>query len=110
MITAGNWPVNRGLSSDSTAAWNEREAPHFQTALDRMRALGSRYLMPEGRREYSGNVVTFKPIGTSPLEASGQLNYVFATENFADRVSVCALNDPDNWGPSDLSRLVFGHA
>lgn len=72
-----------------------------------MRALGFRHLMPEGRRGYRGDTVTFKPIGMSPAEAWGQLDYVFATENIADRVTVRALNEPDEWGPSDHCRLVI---
>ncbi len=107
VIAAGDWSINRGWSSHPTAVWNEREALHFQTAFDRMRALGFRHLMPEGRRGYRDDVVSFKPIGMSPAEAWGQLDYVFATENIADRVSVRALNEPDKWGPSDHCRLVI---
>lgn len=107
VIAAGDWSINRGWSSHPTAVWNEREALHCRTAFDRMRALGFRHLMPEGRRGYRDDVVTFKPIGMSPAEAWGQLDYVFATENIADRVSARALNSPDDWGPSDHCRIVI---
>ncbi len=107
VIAAGDWSINRGWSSHPTAVWNEREALHFRTAFDRMRALGFRHLVPEGRRGYRDDVVTFKPIGMSPAEAWGQLDYVFATENIADQVTVRALNEPDQWGPSDHCRLVI---
>ena len=107
VIAAGDWSINRGWSSHPTAIWNEREALHFRTAFDRMRALGFRHLMPEGRRGYHDDVVTFKPIGMPPAEAWGQLDYVFATENIADHVTVRALNQPDEWGPSDHCRLVI---
>ena len=54
--------------------------------------------MPEGRCGYPGDVVTFKPIGMSPAQAWGQLDYVSTTEHTADRVAVGALNFPDEWG------------
>ncbi len=107
VIAAGYWSINRGWSSEPTDFWNEREVLHIQTAFDRMQALGFRHLRPKGRPGYRDAVVTFKPIGLSPAEAWGQLHYVFATENIADRVSVCALNEPSNWGPSDHCRLVI---
>ena len=107
VIAAGDLSIFRGWSGHPTKIWNEREALHFQTAFDRMRALGFRHLMPEGRRGYRDDVVTFKPIGKSPAEAWGQLDYVFATENIADRVSAHALNSPDDWGPSDHCRIVI---
>jgi len=41
-------------------------------------------------------VVTFKPIGKSPSGALGQLDYVFATDNIAVRVSARALNSSED--------------
>ncbi len=67
VIAAGGWSINRGWSSEPTETWNKREALHVQTSFDRMRALGFRHLMPKGRRGFRGDVVTFKPIGLSPL-------------------------------------------
>lgn len=63
--------------------------------------------MPEGRRGYRDEVVTFKPIGKSPAEAWGQLDGVSATENIAHRVSSRALNRPDDWVPSGHCRIVI---
>ena len=59
--------------------------------------------MPKERRGRHGDVVTFKPIGKTPAEAWAQLDYVVATENLADRVSVRALNDPDDWAPATIA-------
>jgi hypothetical protein len=72
-----------------------------------MRALGFRHVVPEGRRSDRDDVVTFRNIGATPEEAWAQADYVFATENIADRVTVRALNEPDEWGPSDHCRLVI---
>ncbi len=107
VIAAGDWVIYPGWSAHPTTIWNEREALHFQTAFDRMQALGFREVMPEGRRSDRGDVVTFQSIGATPAQAWAQADYVFATENIADRVSVHALNSPDDWGPSDHCRLII---
>ena len=107
VIAAGDWTINDGWSSHPTPTWNEREALHFKSAFDRMKALGFRHLMPAGRKNKRGEAVTFVPIGKSPEQAYAQLDFVFATENFADRVSVRAINDPDKWGPSDHCRIII---
>ena len=107
VIAAGDWVIYPGWSAHTTPIWNEREALHFQTAFDRMQALGFRQVMPEGRRSDRGDVVTFRSIGATPAQAWAQADYVFATENIADRVSVDALNSSDDWGPSDHCRLVI---
>ena len=107
VIAAGDWAIHPGWSTYPTSVWNEREALHFRTAFDRMQALGFRQLVPDGRRSDRGDVVTFSTMGSTPAQAWTQADYVFATENIADRVSVHALNHPDDWGPSDHCRLVI---
>ena len=107
VIAAGDWTISRGWSTHPTGKWAAREALHYQTTIDRMEALGFPHLMPEGRRGRHGDVVTFKAIGKAPVEAWAQLDYVFATENTADRVSVRALNEPDEWGASDHCRILI---
>ena len=107
VIAAGDWTINPGWSAHPTPIWNEREALHCQTAFDRMRALGFRPIKPVGRRNTRDDVVTYRPIGVAPAQAWAQLDYVFATENIADRVSVEALNSSERWGPSDHCRLII---
>ena len=107
VIAAGDWAINPGWSTHTTPIWNEREALHFKTAFDRMEALGFRHVIPEGRRNDRGDVVTFRSIGATPAQAWAQADYVFATENIADRVSARALNHPDDWGPSDHCRILI---
>lgn len=107
VIAAGDWTINRGWSGQTTPIWNKREALHFQTAFDRMTALGFRHLMPEGRKNDRGEAITHVPIGFTPDQAHSQLDYVFATENIADRISVWAMNDPNEWGPSDHCRIII---
>ena len=40
VIAAGDWVIYPGWSAHPTTIWNRREALHFQTAFDRMQALG----------------------------------------------------------------------
>ena len=53
-----------------------------------------------------------KSLGEVPQDAWRELNHVFASRELADRVSVDALNDPDEnsgsfWGPSDHCRVAI---
>ena len=107
VIAAGDWDIYPCWSTYPTPIWNEREALHFRTAFDRMRALGFRHVVPKGRRRDRGDVVTYRSIGATPAAAWAQADYVFATENIADRVSARALNSPGDWGPSDHCRIVI---
>lgn len=107
VIAAGDWVIYPGWSTHPTPIWNEREALHYRTAFDRMRALGFRHVIPKGRESNRGDVVTYRSIGATPAEAWAQADYVFATDNIADRVSARALNSPDDWGPSDHCRIVI---
>ena len=107
VIAAGDWAIHPGWSTHETPIWKEREALHFQTAFDRMKALGLREIIPKGRRSDRGDVVTFRSMVETPAQACVQADYVFATENIANRVTVRALNQPDEWGPSDHCRLVI---
>ena len=45
--------------------------------------------------------------GQKPSDAHRQLDYVFASRSIAHRLSVQALNDPTDWGPSDHCRIVI---
>jgi hypothetical protein len=42
---------------------------------------------------------------TTPETATRQLDFVFASQDLADRITVTALNEPERWGPSDHCRL-----
>jgi hypothetical protein len=41
----------------------------------------------------------------TPTTAERQLDFVFASTDLAGRVHVRALNEPDEWGPSDHCRV-----
>ena len=76
--------------------------------------LGPRY--PAGRRAVPAppglptdtlNVPTFHHSTESPATASLQLDYVFASRGFHERVGVRALNAAEEWGASDHCRLLI---
>jgi exonuclease III len=52
-------------------------------------------------------VPTFHHNRQTPATATRQLDFVFASQSLADSVSVRALNEPDEWGPSDHCRVVI---
>lgn len=60
------------------------------------------YLPPDTR-----NVPTYHTVREEPATASRQLDYVFASRGFHRRVRAYALNEVDDWGPSDHCRLVI---
>ena len=47
------------------------------------------------------------PLGQKPSDANIQNDYVFASRSLAHRLTVRALNDPNDWGPSDHCRIVI---
>ena len=86
------------------------------TVFSRMEALGLPFVGPQapnGRQAHpwpkelppgSKNVPTYY-YGQTPDTATRQLDFVFASRGMADSVSVRALNEPEQWGPSDHCRL-----
>ncbi len=53
----------------------------------------------------SKNVPTFHHNKQTPATATRQLDFVFASQGMSDSVRVRALNDPEQWGPSDHCRV-----
>lgn len=113
IIVAGDLTIWYGYGSNEY--WKRRH----DTVFERMAALGLPFVgpqFPNGRQadpwpdwlpRDSLNVPTYYNIGSSPSKATGQLDYVFASRGFHESVSVRALNDPADWGPSDHCRLLI---
>ncbi len=80
-----------------------------RTVWARMDALGLEFMGPQapnGRQAATpppdvpastGNVPTYYPPGKSAAKADRQLDYVFASRGFHERVKVRALNGVDEW-------------
>ena len=113
IVAAGDLNILHGHGEYGSKYW----AARYETVFTRMEALGLPFVGPQaphGRQadpwpdelpSDSRNVPTYHPPMRSPATATRQLDYVFASRGMADSVSVRALNEPDEWGPSDHCRL-----
>jgi endonuclease/exonuclease/phosphatase family metal-dependent hydrolase len=118
ILVAGDLNILHGYGEGGSSYWASR----YATVFGRMAALGLAFLGPQapgGRRadpwpselpRTSDNVPTYYTSFQSPLSATRQLDFVFASNGFAERVRVKALNEPDQWGPSDHCRLEIAVA
>ena len=113
IIAAGDLNILHGYGEDGSPYWAER----YRTIFDRMRALGLLFVGPQwpnGRRAEpwprelpadSANVPTFHTNKMTVAQAQRQLDFVFASAGLADKVQVRALNEVEEWGPSDHCRI-----
>lgn len=113
IIAAGDLNILYGYGEHGSDYWADR----YKTIFTRMEALGLTFVGPQhphGRQAApwpselpadSLNVPTFYHSRQSPETASRQLDFVFASKSIADQVTVRALNDPAEWGPSDHCRV-----
>ena len=63
--------------------------------------------MPPGLSVDTDNVPTYHTTHQCPETAANQLDYVFASCGFQENVRVRALNEPEEWGPSDHCRIAI---
>ena len=115
IVAAGDLNLMRGYSTDGSPYW----AAGYKTVFDRMEAMGLPCIgpqFPNGRQadpwpevlpRDSLNVPTWRLPGRPPAMADRQLDYVFASQGIADALSVRALNEPEEWGPSDHCRIAM---
>src|SRR5215213_801873 len=116
IIAAGDLNILHRYGEYGDAYW----AARYATVFDRAEAMGLRFVGPQapnGRQsnprpaelpEGSRDVPTYHTRQQGPMGATRQLDFVFASQALADRLSVRALNtDPDEWGPSDHCRVAI---
>ena len=113
ILAAGDLNMVDGSQTGSPQDLEQRS----QGVFSRMDALGLALVRLVGRRAEprpaylppdTRNVPTFYTIGErSPADATKQLDYVFASKGFHRGVSARALNEVDEWGPSDHCRLAI---
>jgi hypothetical protein len=113
ILVAGDLNVLYGHGEHGDVYWGGR----YETIFSRMAALGLKFVGPQAPHgqqaepwpdelpRTSKNVPTYYRAGQSPETCTRQLDFVFASEGLAKRVRVRALNDADNWGPSDHCRV-----
>ena len=113
IVAAGDLNILRGYGEFGDDYW----AARYKTVFDRMEIMGLPCVGPEypnGRQadpwpnelpRDSRNVPTFHHNRQSPESATRQLDYVFASTELIDSLTVRALNTPEEWGPSDHCRI-----
>jgi endonuclease/exonuclease/phosphatase family metal-dependent hydrolase len=109
LIVAGDLNILLGYGERGSPYWASR----YDTVFRRLTALGLAFVGPQapaGRSaepwpaelpRASKNVPTFYTSTQSPPTATRQLDFVFASTSLSERVRARALNEPDQWGPSD---------
>ena len=116
VIAAGDLNILHGYGESGSEYW----AARYGSVFSRMKALGLSFVGPQypnGRKAHpssakdelpkeSQNVPTYLKGGC----AKRQLDFVFASRSMADSVRACALNEPDQWGPSDHCRIEINVA
>lgn len=113
VLVAGDLNILHGYGEKGNTYWAFR----YATVFERMSAIGLTFVGPQspnGRLaepwpkelpQKSNNVPTYYTNRQSPATATRQLDFVFASNNLVEHVHVRALNDPDDWGPSDHCRV-----
>ena len=112
ILAAGDLNILHGYGEYGNEYW----AGRYGSVFDRMDALGLPFVGPQhphGRQadpwpdelpRDSKNVPTYRWRNNAG-NAKRQLDFVFASKGMADSVRVRALNEPEEWGPSDHCRI-----
>jgi hypothetical protein len=115
IVAAGDLNILRGYGEYGNRYWKGR----YATVFDRAEAMGLVCVGPQtpnGRQAQpwpaelpadSVNVPTYHTNHQSPATATRQLDFVFASEAIADQVSAAALNEVQDWGPSDHCQIAI---
>lgn len=113
IIAAGDLNILYGYGEGGSAFWARR----YDTVFKRMEAMGIPFVGPQapnGRHAEpwptelpveSNNVPTYYTTRMTPAQAMRQLDFVFASTSLLERIHLRALNEPDEWGPSDHCRV-----
>jgi hypothetical protein len=115
LVVAGDSTSFSGTASTATPTLPRAISP-CSTALGRWDCASSVRRRREGGRRIRGRqelprdslkVPTFYHSRQTPATATRQLDFVFATENIADQVTVRAINAVEEWAPSDHCRIAI---
>lgn len=113
IVAAGDLNILHGYGENGSTYWASR----YATVFSRMSALGLSFVGPQapaGRQASprpselpndSLDVPTYRTSRQTPATATRQLDFVFASNALAGQVRATALNDVDDWGPSDHCRV-----
>ena len=113
IVVAGDFNLIHGAMENNRLALPARD----RSVFSRLEALGLKFVGPQhpnGRQAEpqpgglpadTKNVPTYHTSKQKPGTAANQLDYVFVSRGFHERVSVKARNEPKDWGPSDHCRI-----
>jgi hypothetical protein len=113
IIAAGDLNILNRYGEHGNKYWGAR----YGSIFSRMSAIGLPFLgpqFPNGRQadpwpeelpRTSNDVPTYHTTKMKPSSATRQLDFVFASKSLTDEVGVKALNEPEDWGPSDHCRV-----
>ena len=116
ILVAGDFNLIHGATEQNRLALPERDRSVFA----RLQSLGFEFVGPQhpngrmasptpgGLPADTKNVPTYyRTPHQQPGTAANQLDYVFASRGFHRNVRTHALNEPEQWGPSDHCRIVI---
>lgn len=115
ILASGDLNLLKGFGDGGSSYWEAR----YQSVFDRMNAIGMEFIGPQapngrqagsppmGQPPDSRNVVTYHTNRQTPATAMNQLDFAFASHGFHESINVRALNEVDEWGPSDHCRILI---
>jgi exonuclease III len=118
VVAAGDLNILYGYGEHGSAHWASR----YDTVFARMAALGLSFVGPQAPNgrcaepwpdelpRTSKNVPTYYTSHQHPTSATRQLDFVFASNPLREHMRVIALNEPNEWGPSDHCRVQIALA
>ena len=103
-----------------TKSGRKRKNVRVQAVWDRFAALGFEFLgpqQPDGRASVRGpgtriyrdtqRVITRRARRQGRVKSESQIDYVFASRGFHESIQCRALNEDEEWGPSDHCRILI---
>ena len=111
ILVAGDFNLIHGAPEQNPLALPERDNSVFA----RLQSLGVKYMgqqHPNGRKASPpprGLPADTKNVPTQqhPGKAANRLDYAFASRGFHRNMRSYALNEPEEWGPSDHCQIVI---
>ena len=113
ILIAGDFNLIHGATERNPLALPARDRSVFA----RLEALGFEFMgpqypngrlpnpLPSGLAPDTRNVPTYHSTRQNPRTAANQLDYVFASRGFHSKLRALALNETEEWGPSDHCRI-----
>ena len=115
IVASGDLNIFHGYGDAGDPYWEAR----YRSVFDRMAAIGLEFIGPQapngrqaekrlpGEHPDSRNVATYSHHNNPAVTDNRQLDFVFASRGFHESIKVRALNEVDEWGPSDHCRILI---